>query len=87
MFKTWKENRENKKDILFYQAFLLRTLAEVVLEFKKSQETAKESGITQEDALKILNSLKGVDQKDIVTTLVNAIKSNETVAKNETVGN
>lgn len=86
MFKTWKENRENKKDILFYQAFLLRTLSEFVLEFKKSQDAAKESGITQEDAIKIMNNLKGVDQKDIVSKIVDSIKTKEVVAKNETTG-
>ena len=77
MFKTWKENRENKKDILFYQAFLLRSLAEVVLEFKKSQDAAKESGITQEDAMKIMSSLKGVDPKDMVSKIVESIKTKE----------
>lgn len=77
MFKTWKENRENKKNILFYQAFLLRSLSEIVLEFKKSQEAAKESGITQEEALKILSNLKGVDQKDIVSKIVDSIKNKE----------
>jgi len=77
MFKTWKENRNNKRDILLYQAFLLRSLSEIVLEFKKSQETVKDSGISQEDALEIMNKLKGVDSKDIVSKIVESIKAKE----------
>jgi len=77
MFKTWKENRKNKSDILLYQAFLLRSLSEIVLEFKKSQDTVKDSGISQEDALEIMNKLKGVDSKDIVSKIVESIKAKE----------
>lgn len=82
MFKQWKENRQNKRDILLYQSFLLRTLAEFVLEFKQSQEAAKQTqekakqaDITEEDALKILNSIKDLDQKEIASKLVDYIKS------------
>jgi hypothetical protein len=77
MFKQWKENRENKRDILMYQAFLLRTLSEIVLEFKKSQDTAKKSGISEKDAMEILNNLKGVNQNDIVAKIVESIKTKE----------
>ena len=86
MFKQWKENRKNKNDILLYQAYLFRTLAEFVYDIKEKQETAKQSGITDEEAVKLLNSLKGLDQKDIVNALVNKIKTNETVTKVDTEG-
>lgn len=79
MFKTWKENRENKRDILLYQAFLLRTLSEIVLELKQSQEAAKKSGISENEAMEILNNLKGADQKDIVSKLVESIKTKDKV--------
>ena len=79
MFKNWKENRANKRDILLYQSFLLRELSNIVLEYKKSQETVKASGISEKDAVEILNKLKGVDQKDIIGKLVESIQTNKTV--------
>jgi hypothetical protein len=77
MFKTWKENRENKRDILLYQSFLLRTLAEFILEFKKSQDAAKQSGITNEEAIKILNDINGIDKTELISKIVDSIKTKE----------
>jgi hypothetical protein len=84
MFKQWKKNRENKNDILLYQTYLFKTLAEFVYDIKEKQELVKQSGITDEEAVKLLNSLKGLDEKDIVNALVNKIKANETVTKVDT---
>jgi hypothetical protein len=81
MFKYFKENRENKRDILLYQAFLLRTLSEIVLDYKQSQAKVKESGITEEDAMNILKNLKDVNQKDIVSEIVKSIKTSEKAEK------
>lgn len=66
-----------KKDLLRYKVFLLGTISDLVLEFKKSQDVVKESGISNEDAVELLNKIKNVDEKDIVSTLVDAIKSKE----------
>lgn len=86
MFKYWKEVREYKRENLKYINFLLFSVCNVVVEYQNSQKEAEKSKITSEDAIKIMNNLKGLDQKDIVNSLVQAIKSNEVVAKNETSG-
>lgn len=66
-----------KKDLLRYKVFLLGTISDLVLEFKKSQDVVKESGISNEDAVELLNKIKNIDEKDIVSTLVDDIKSKE----------
>ena len=77
MFKQWKENRKNKNDILLYQAYLFRTLAEFVYDIKEKQDAVKQSGITEKDAVEILNKLKGIDQKDIVSKLAELVTARE----------
>ena len=66
-----------KKDLLRYKVFLLGALSDLVLEFKKSQDIAKESGISQSDAVDLLNKIKNIDEKEVVSVLVDAIKSKE----------
>ena len=66
-----------KKDLLKYKVFLLSALSDLVLEFKKSQDIAKESGISQSDAVDLLNKIKNIDEKEVVSVLVDAIKSKE----------
>lgn len=77
MFKQWKEARENKRLLLQYSTFLLGELSGLILDYKKSQEAVTKSGITEEDALNIMNKVKGLDQKEILNTLVNTVKSKE----------
>jgi hypothetical protein len=93
MFKQWKLNRERKNDILLYQSYLLMTLSDIVYDFKQSldankqvEDKAKKSGITEDDALKILNNIKNLDQSEFASKIVEFAKNKETVAKNETVG-
>lgn len=66
-----------KKDLLRYKVFLLGALSDLVKEFKKSQDIAKESGISQSDAVDLLNKIKNIDEKEVVSVLVDAIKSKE----------
>lgn len=66
-----------KMDLLRYKVFLLGALSDLILEFKKSQDTVKSTGISQDDALDILNKIKNIDEKEIVGTLVDTIKSKE----------
>ena len=66
-----------KKDLLRYKVFLFGALSDLVLEFKKSQDIAKESGISQSDAVDLLNKIKNIDEKEVVSVLVDAIKSKE----------
>ena len=66
-----------QKDLLRYKVFLLGALSDLVLEFKKSNDIAKNSGISEKDAVDILNKIKNVDEKKIVSALVDAIKSKE----------
>ena len=66
-----------KMDLLRYKVFLLGALSDLVLEFKKSQDIAKESGISQSDAVDLLNKIKNIDEKEVVSVLVDAIKSKE----------
>lgn len=66
-----------KKDLLRYKVFLLGVLSDLVLEFKKSQDIVKESGISQSDAVDLLNKIKNIDEKEVVSVLVDAIKSKE----------
>ena len=79
LFRTWKETRENKRSIIRYKAFLLGEISNVIYEYKKSKENAdsamKKADISQEDLINIMGSLKGVDQKEIVNVLVDAIKA------------
>jgi hypothetical protein len=75
MFKNWKETRENKKLLLQYTTFLLGELVTVMLDNKKSQETVKQSGITEKEAVDIMNKVKNLDQKELVSAIVDAIKS------------
>ena len=66
-----------KKDLLRYKVFLLGALSDLILEFKKSRDIAKESGISQSDAVDLLNKIKNIDEKEVVSVLVDAIKSKE----------
>ena len=75
MFKNFREAQSNKREILRYKAFLLGTISEVVLKYKQSQEAIKESGISEKDAVDIMNKIKGLDQKEIVSVLVDTIKA------------
>jgi hypothetical protein len=75
MFKYWKEDRENKRLLLQYTTFLLGELSNVVYNYKKSQETAKESGITEKEAVDIMKKIKDLDQKELISVIVDAIKS------------
>jgi len=66
-----------KKDLLRYKVFLLGALSDLILEFKKSRDIAKESGISQSDAVDLLNKIKNIDEKEVVSVLVDAIKLKE----------
>lgn len=77
MFKYWREKRRLKMDILRYKAYLLGVLSEFIFDFKNSQEVAKSSGISDKEAVDLLNKIKGIDEKEIVSALVDAIKSKE----------
>ena len=79
MFKNYKEMRDLKKENLKYINFLLFSVCDVVVKFQKSLETAKESGISEEEAAKILSTLKDVDPKDMVSKIVDSIKAKEKV--------
>ena len=76
-FKERKELRKFKKENIKYINYLLFSICEVVIEFQNSKKQAENSKITNEEALELMNKLKGIDQKDVVSTLVNAIKSKE----------
>ena len=76
-FKERKELRKFKKENIKYINYLLFSICEVVIEFQKAKKEAENSKITNEEALELMNKLKGLDQKDVVSTLVNAIKSKE----------
>lgn len=81
MFKYWREKRRLKMDILRYKAYLLGVLSELIFDFKNSQEVAKSSGISDKEAVDLLNKIKGIDEKEIVSALVDAIKSKEKSGK------
>ena len=77
MFKQWRRNHQNRNDILEYSAYLLGVLSDVVLKFQLSQKAINDSGITEKDAVDIMNKIKGIDEKQLVSVLVDAIKSKE----------
>lgn len=77
MFKYWKEMRELKTERAKYVNFLLLNVCEVVLEYKKSQKQADESEISTEEAIDIINKLKGLGGKDLASALVKNIKPDE----------
>jgi hypothetical protein len=80
MFKWIKEIRtyhENKRDITRYTAFLLGEVASLVMNFKQSQNAVKEAGITNDELVELLKSVKGLDQKEILSKIVDTIKTKE----------
>ena len=79
MFKYFKEMREMKIERAKNINFLLLSVCEVVLKYKASQKQAEESEISTEEAIDIINKLKGLDPKDLVSGLVDSIKPNEKV--------
>jgi NTP pyrophosphatase (non-canonical NTP hydrolase) len=80
MFKWIKEIKtyhENKRNITRYTAFLLGEVASLVMNFNQSQKAVKEAGITNEELVELLKAVKGLDQKEIVSKLVDVIKAKD----------
>jgi hypothetical protein len=75
--KEIKTYHENKRNVTRYTAFLLGETASLVMNFKQSQNTVKEAGITNEELFELLKTVKGLDQKEIVSRLVDVIKAKE----------
>lgn len=77
MFKKFKETRENKRLLLQYKVLLLGELSNLILEYKNAKDSANKADISDEDALELVKKLKGADQKQILSVLVDAIKKTD----------
>ena len=77
MFKKWKETRENKRLLIKYKAFLLGEIVGLIMKLKQSNQAIKESGISGKDVLEILDSIKGLDQNELLKVLADAMKTKE----------